>query len=372
MPSERCVVAVTGADGFIGRNLVVRLGERGHAVHPIVRDTPAAAMRAMVSEAGVVVHLAAANRPADPADFMRVNRDWTAALSSAITESGRRPLVIFASSIKATQDTPYGCSKAASEVVLLDLAAREAARVAIFRLPNVFGKWARPGYNSAVATFCHNIARGLPIRIDDPAAPLDLLHVDDLIDQWLALIDDPPGSSGITEPASVNRTTVGAVAALLRHFAEQRAGGRLLPAAPAFARALYGTFAAALPVEEFSYPLDAQTDARGSFVEMLKDPQYGQISCFTAHPGMTRGGHYHHAKVEKFFVAHGTARFRLRNVLTGERHEIVASADRPTVVETVPGWMHDITNVGEDLLVVLLWANEVFDPARPDTVAAAP
>lgn len=369
MPPDPPVIAVTGADGFIGRNLVVRLGERGRAVRPITRETPAPQMQAAIGGSDVVIHLAGANRPADPADFLRTNRDHTADVARAIAAGGRRPLVVFASSVKAAEDTPYGHSKAAGEAVLRDLAGRGAARAAIWRLPNVFGKWARPHYNSAIATFCHDAARGLPLHVDDPDAPLALLHIDDLLDQWLALIDAPPAQDGIIAPRQVHHTTVGAAAALIRRFAEGRESGEAPPAGDGLARALYATFAAALPVEKFSYPLAAHVDPRGRFTEMLRLAGGGQISCLTANPGATRGGHYHHAKVEKFLVVHGRARFRFRHVVTGERHEIAAAADRPEVVEAVPGWSHDVTNIGDDLLVAMVWASEPFDPARPDTAA---
>ncbi|HEU4962021.1 MAG TPA: NAD-dependent epimerase/dehydratase family protein [Sphingomonas sp.] len=243
MPPERGIVAVTGAAGFIGRNLVVRLAEQGFAVRAITRQTPGEALCDELGEADVVVHLAGANRPADPAEFMRTNRDFTIAVADAIAAGGRRPLVIFASSTKADEDTPYGLSKAAGEAALFGLAARGGARVAVFRLPNVFGRWARPDYNSAVATFCHNCARGLPIRIDDPAAPLDLLHIDDLIDQWLALIEAPPATSGFALPEHVHHTSVGTVAETIGRFASSGAP----PAATALDGALYATFVAALP-----------------------------------------------------------------------------------------------------------------------------
>jgi UDP-2-acetamido-2,6-beta-L-arabino-hexul-4-ose reductase len=374
MPSDgrpdRPIVAVTGANGFIGRNLVVRLGERGFAVRPITRDTTPADMRAALASADIVFHLAGANRPADPADFLRDNRDYAALVADAIAQGGRRPLVIASSSGKATEDSDYGRSKRAGEDEMRGLATRGGATVAIYRLPNIFGKWARPNYNSVIATFCHNIARGQPIRIDDPSTRLVLLHVDDLIDQWLALLDAPPPVSGIVAPRGVHHATVGEIAALIRAFAAGRAKGEVLAVGTGFERALYATFIAALPETAFSYPLTAHTDPRGSFTEMLKTPASGQVSVFSAYPGVTRGGHYHHAKVEKFLVVHGAALFRFRHILSGDTHEIRTRAETPVVVETIPGWTHDVTNIGEGMMVSLVWANEVFDPTRPDTVVS--
>lgn len=368
MKTERPPVAITGADGFIGRNLSVRLGELGYPVLPVSRATPEGEARAALAESRVVFHLAGVNRPADSADFMRGNHDYSAWVAREIAMAAQYPLVIFASSAKAErEDSDYARSKRAGEQALLELA--DGATVSIWRLPNVFGKWARPDYNSAVATFCHNLARGLPIRVDDPATPLTLLHIDDLIEQWLTMIASPPAESGYFEAERSYRTSVGEVVAMVRRFAEGRTAGRVEEVGGGLARALYATFISYLPATDFSYPLAVHVDPRGSFTELVKTPSSGQFSVFTAHPGVTRGGHYHHSKVEKFLVVQGAARFRFRNVLTGAAHEVGTSADKPVVVESIPGWTHDVTNIGEDPLVVLVWASENFDPDRPDTVA---
>ncbi len=368
MPPEPQTVAVTGAAGFIGRNLVVRLRETNLRVLSLTRETPLDEAGQIIAAADVVIHLAGAVRPTDPAEFTRTEA-YAGWICDEIKKSRRRPLVILSSSIRAGDATDYGRSKCAVEAAFLDLSRHEQATVAVYRLPNVFGKWARPNYNSAVATFCHNLARDLAIRIDDPAAPLLLLYVDDLIDQWRALIAEPPSASELVEVDAVHLTTVGEVETLLRGFAAGRSSGRIGAVGSGLERALYATFVAALPAEAFSYPLAPHTDNRGSFTEMLKTPASGQISYFTAHPGVTRGGHYHHSKVEKFLIVHGEALFRFRHILDGDIHEIHASADRPLVVETVPGWTHDVTNVGDGVMVSVIWANEVFDRERPDTVA---
>jgi UDP-2-acetamido-2,6-beta-L-arabino-hexul-4-ose reductase len=367
MKAERPAVAITGANGFIGRNLAVRLGELDYPVLPITRDTPPDDTRRVLGTSDVVFHLAGVNRPDDPADFLRGNRDNTASVVDAIAAGGRHPLLILASTQKAVEDTLYGASKLAGEQVARGLG--EAATVSVWRLPNVFGKWARPNYNSVVATFCHNIARGLAIDVHDRATPLRLLHVDDLIDQWLALIAAPPTVSSVVEPDAVYTSSVGEIADLIAGFAARRSEGEVGDVGTGLTRALYATYMSYLPEATFSYPLVAHRDPRGSFTEMLKTPSSGQTSYFTAHPGVTRGGHYHHAKVEKFLVVHGEARFRFRHILTGAEHEIVTSADEPVVVETIPGWTHDVTNIGDGEMVAIVWANEVFDRDRPDTVA---
>jgi UDP-2-acetamido-2,6-beta-L-arabino-hexul-4-ose reductase len=370
MRSDRPIVAVTGADGFIGRNLIVRLGEAGFEPQPITRATPPEEARYALGAADVVVHLAGAVRPPEPAEFARTC-EYAERTAATIEAGGRRPLVICASSVRAMDDTDYARSKRACEEALLGLGQRGAATTVVYRLPNVFGKWARPNYNSAVATFCHNIARGLPIRIDDPSAPLSLLYIDDLIGQWLALMCAPPAENGFIAPAHVRHTTVGHVADTIASFAAGRKACAVGYVGSGLERALYATFVAALPTDAFSYPLVTHSDQRGGFTEMLKTPASGQVAFFTAHPGVTRGGHYHHSKVEKFLVVRGVALFRFRHILSGETCEVRTCGDAPVVVETIPGWTHDVTNVGEDTLVSLIWANEVFDRERPDTVAMA-
>jgi UDP-2-acetamido-2,6-beta-L-arabino-hexul-4-ose reductase len=367
MRSERRIVAVTGAAGFIGRNLVVRLQELGCDVRRITRASTRREIGDALAAADVVFHLAAAIRPLDPMEFLRTVA-YANDVAAAIARGGRRPLVVLASSRKATLDTGFGRSMLASEEAFRRLGEDGGATVAVFRLPNVFGKWARPNYNSCVATFCHNLARGLPIRIDDPDAPLALLYIEDLIEQWTALMDRPPAESGYHEVEQVHDTTVGELAATLSAFADGRCSGHVENLGSDFRRALYATFVAALPAEAFSYPLVAHTDPRGSFAEVLKSRDGGQVSVFTAEPGVTRGGHYHHSKVEKFLVVHGHARFRFRHILDGETYELMTSAERPVVVETIPGWTHDVTNVGNGVMVSLLWASEIFDRSRPDTV----
>lgn len=371
MKSELRTVAVTGAAGFIGRNLVQRLKEEGFAVHAITRETDPAEMARLIDESDVVFHLAGANRPESIDEFTRSNCDYTRTVADAVAGSPKRPLVIHSSTGKVGEPGDYARSKQEGEAIILALAGSEAANVAVFRLPNVFGKWARPNYNSAVATFCHNLARGLPIRIDKADAPLSLLYIDDLIDQWLALLANPPAESGFIEPSHVHETTVGAVAAQIAGFAQGRTSGYVGPVANGLERALYATYVTYLPLEHFSYALEQHADERGTFAEVLKTEASGQLSYLTAYPGVTRGGHYHHSKVEKFVVVHGRARFRFRNLLSGEQCELETAAERPAAVETIPGWTHDITNIGDDLLVVLVWANEPFDPARPDTIAMA-
>jgi UDP-2-acetamido-2,6-beta-L-arabino-hexul-4-ose reductase len=361
-------IVVTGADGFVGRNLRLRLVELdGFEVRAIGRDADAAAWRTAVEGADLVVHLAGVNRPQDPAEFSG-NADSVRSLAQAMDAAGNPLPVILASSAKAADPSPYGLSKKAAEDALFDYAARTGAPAAIYRLPNIFGKWARPNYNSGVATFCHNVARDLPITVHDRAAPLSLVYVDDVIDAFIAQMDQG-FATGFHEVAPVYDTTVGEVADIIRGFRSDRADNMIANVGTGLLRALYATYVSYLPPAEFSYEIASHRDPRGAFSEMLKTREAGQFSYFTAHPGVTRGGHYHHTKTEKFLIVHGEARFRFRHVVTGETHEVLTSGDKPVVVETVPGWTHDVTNVGEGVMVSLLWANELFDRQRPDTIA---
>jgi UDP-2-acetamido-2,6-beta-L-arabino-hexul-4-ose reductase len=284
-----------------------------------------------------------------------------------LEESGRRIPVAFTSSTQATLDNPYGRSKKAAENALLAYSRSTGATVHIWRLTNVFGKWSRPNYNSAVATFCHNLAQGLPVVINDPQTPLRLVYVDDVVDAFAELLESPP-DGGFHEVRPVYETTVGAVHDIIRGFASSRETLTTDRVGVGLTRALHATYLSFLPPDRFVYDVPVHGDQRGNFVEMLKTPDCGQVSYFTAHPGITRGGHYHHTKTEKFLVVKGTARFAFRHVITNERVEITVDGGSGRIVETVPGWTHDVTNIGTDELVCVLWANEAFDHAKPDTV----
>ncbi|MBW7832188.1 MAG: capsular polysaccharide biosynthesis protein CapF [Simplicispira suum] len=370
-------VLITGADGFVGKNLQLHLAERKDLqVRCFTRSHPVAQLPELLQGVDCVFHLAGVNRPQDPKEFAEGNAGLTQALCQALgamaAATGKRVPVVYTSSTQATHANPYGQSKRAAEDALFALAASHQVPVHVFRLPNVFGKWCKPNYNSAVATFCHNIAQGLPIQVNDPAAPLTLVYVDDVIARFIQLLDGADGAvdaAGFATVAPQYSTTVGALAAQIQAFHGSRATLMTERVGTGLVRALYSTYVSYLPVALFAYPVAQHADPRGVFVEMLRTPDCGQFSYFTAHPGITRGGHYHHSKTEKFLVIKGQARFKFRHMQTGETHELVTRGDKAEIVETVPGWTHDITNIGQDEMVVMLWANEVFDRARPDTFA---
>lgn len=365
-------VLITGAEGFIARNLRQRLGEiGGFEMRMFRRGDDPAALTALVGAVDAVVHLAGVNRPSDTAEFASGNADLTRHLCAALqaTADGRRRVVIYSSSTQVERPGPYGDSKRAAEDALLALPQQAGLTVRILRLPNVFGKWARPNYNSVVATFCHNVARDLPIVVH-PEARLTLVHVDDVVERIRAILLGDFGSQPIGGIEPAYSVTVGELAALIRGFRRSREELEIPEVGVGLVRALYATYVSYLPASRFSYVVPVHSDPRGMFVEMLKTRSSGQFSFFTARPGVTRGGHYHHSKTEKFLVLRGHARFRFRHVVSGETHELETSGERPEVVDTAPGWSHDITNVGDEDIYVMLWANEIFDRARPDTVPA--
>ena len=366
-------ILVTGADGFIAKNLIVRLGELpGFEVLRFSRQTPEEALPGLVAEADAVVHLAGVNRPPSPDDFAVGNTGLTERLCQVAAAGGRAIPLIFSSSTQAVQDNPYGRSKRAAEDALWRHAAATGAAVHVYRLPNVFGKWCRANYNSVVANFCHNIARGLPIRIDNPDAVLSLVYVDDVVDEFIRVLREKPTMAvGALRAVPVTyQLTVGELATQLAAFRDSRASLITERVGSGLGRALYSTYVSYLPPEAFAYEVPMYCDPRGVFMEMLKTKDSGQFSVFTAHPGVTRGGHYHHSKTEKFLVIKGRARFGFRHILSDETCEILVAGNAPQIVETIPGWAHDITNVGDEEMVVLLWANEIFDRARPDTIAS--
>jgi UDP-2-acetamido-2,6-beta-L-arabino-hexul-4-ose reductase len=367
-------ILVTGVHGFIGKNLVVRLNELANiTVSTFVRGDDMARLLQLVAQSDAVVHLAGENRPADEAAFSQVNAGLTSALCGAIQQecatTGRHVPLVLASSTQAERDNPYGRSKLAAEQAVLALAQATGNPCVVFRLPGVFGKWCRPNYNSVVATFCHNLARDLPIQINDPADSVRLVYIDDVVAAMLAALEAPaPGC--VTATVTPEYTiTLGEMAAQIRAFADCRTTLMTERVGIGFVRALYATYVSYLPNEKFSYEVQQHADPRGVFVEMLKTPDSGQFSYFTAHPGITRGGHYHHTKTEKFLVIKGEALFRFRHLLTDELVELRTSGTTPQVVDTIPGWTHDVTNVGDDEMVVMLWANENFERQKPDTVA---
>jgi UDP-2-acetamido-2,6-beta-L-arabino-hexul-4-ose reductase len=363
-------IAITGASGFVATNLRIRFNEQGYNdLRLISHDDDEQVMCEKLSGVDIVFHLAGVNRPEHPTGFQTGNAGFTEQLCNILGTHAPKAAIVYSSSTQAALENPYGLSKKAAEETLIHHGQTCGADVCIFRFTNIFGKWSRPNYNSAVATFCYNVARDLPITIHNPDAPIDLIYIDDAITALFDQIDPATRTTGHVEPEPVYHSTVGDVAQLIQAFRSSRETLETERVGTGLVRALYSTYVAALPPERFSYTVPMYTDPRGTFAEILKTPDCGQFSFFSAHPGVTRGEHYHHSKTEKFVVISGTAEFRFRHIETGEIHSIVTSGSKVEIVETVPGWAHNITNIGDDTMTVMLWANELFDRNRPDTFA---
>ena len=381
-------ILVTGANGFVGKNLTARLetlrdgrdrtrpslqiGE----IYRCTREMSPEALADCCKKADLVVHLAGVNRPKDPEEFAAGNTDFTRTLLETLRKSGNRCPVLLASSIQASltgrfAGSPYGQSKKAAEELILAYSQETGADGLIYRLPNLFGKWCRPNYNSVVATFCHNISRELPITASDPAVELELVYIDDLIDEILdAMEGHPHRSEGAYCRVPVShRVTLGEIVRLLHSFHDQPRT-LLLPEIPegSFEKKLYSTYLSYLPPEKIAFPLKMNVDERGSFTELLKTASCGQVSVNISKPGITKGQHWHNSKWEFFMVVAGHGLIQERRIGSDEKIEFEVSGDQIQAVHMLPGYTHNIINLSEtESLVTVMWANELFDPSRPDT-----
>jgi len=362
-------VLVTGRNGFIGKNLIVRLNELSVQVATYTRENSIQDLEELIKNTDYVVHLAGENRPDDEKDFDVNNAGLTRSICDAVRSSGKNISIILASSVQADLDNAYGKSKLDAEVAVKALEIDIGCPVYVYRLPGVFGKWCMPNYNSVVATFCHNISHDLPIQVNDPSFELSLVYIDDVVEEFVKVIQGKRsgGKALIVHPEY--KIKLGDLAEQIRIFRESRDSLITEKVGSGLVRKLYAAYLSYFSPEQFVYSIPSYADERGIFAEMLKTKDSGQFSFFTSKPGMTRGGHYHHSKTEKFLVIKGKARFGFRHVISDERHEITTSGNKLKIVETAPGWSHDITNVGSEEMVVMLWASEIFDPDNPDTTA---
>jgi UDP-2-acetamido-2,6-beta-L-arabino-hexul-4-ose reductase len=374
-------IVVTGAKGFIGRNLITWLN-RQHGCRLFQydpRNTDGDRCQAL-AEADLVYHLAGVNRPQAEREFQTGNVDFTSLVCDELLRLGRRVPVVLSSSTQAALDNPYGVSKRKAEDVVSRYAQQGGARAVIYRLHNVFGKWCRPNYNSVVATFCYNTAHDLPVTISDPALEVEFVYIDDVVTQLLTELprekataaQDGTSDRQVAAYRQVTPTykvTLGQLAELIRSFRQCRQSLRVPDCSDEFVRKLYGTYLSYLEPSDFAYDLEQKRDARGSLAEFIKSAQAGQIFLSRTVPGITRGNHYHHTKAEKFLVVEGEAVVRFRHIEDGHIIEYPVSGRDFRVVDIPPGYTHSIENVGTGELVTLFWACEVFDIAKPDTNA---
>jgi UDP-2-acetamido-2,6-beta-L-arabino-hexul-4-ose reductase len=365
-------VLVTGAAGFIGRSLVPVLEARpGLEVTGVDVDSPPADWDRALAGCDAVIHLAGVNRPASEADFETGNVGALTGLLDGLERLGRRPLVVLASSAQAALDNPYGRSKKRAEEALLRFAERTGAPVRFFRLPGVFGKWGRPDYNSVVATFCHRIARDLPIEISDPTREIEIVHLDDVTAAMAALLAAPAAPAAPRVDAGpVFRITLGRLAEMLRAFRAVRTTLVMPDLSDPLTLRLFSTYQSYLPPDGLAYDLVRHDDARGSLAEIFKSAGFGQVFVSRTRPGIVRGNHAHDRKTEKFVVLEGDAVIRFRHLGSGETVEVPVQGRDFRVVDIPPGWAHSIENAGPAEMIVLFWSSELFDPARPDTLPA--
>ncbi|GBF41362.1 NAD dependent epimerase/dehydratase family protein [Leptospira ellinghausenii] len=363
-------ILITGADGFIATNLRIHISQnKNHELFLHTKNTTESELFHFLKTADFIFHLAGVNRPLSESEFFIGNSDLTKKIVTHLESLNKKTPIVFSSSIQALLTNSYGISKKQAEDCILDFGKKTGALTFIYRLPNVFGKFSKPNYNSVVATFCHNIARSLPIVVNDREKELNLCYIDDLVSSFLETLDGK-NLSGYIDVTPVYTITLGELADLITGFRDNREKLLIENVGQGFIRAIYSTYISFLPITSCNYTLPKYEDPRGSFVEMLKTKEAGQFSFFSALPGVTRGRHYHHTKTEKFLIIRGKALFRFQHLITKEYYELVVTDENPTIVDTIPGWTHDITNIGENDLIVMLWANEVFNRELPDTIAA--
>ena len=364
-------ILITGAKGFVGKNLVVELRNQGFEdLMEFDVDTDPNQLDKYARECDFVFHLAGVNRPENPADFMAGNFGFTSQLLDALKKHHSKAPVLITSSIQAAQNNPYGESKKAGEDLLFDYSKETGSKVYVYRLPNVFGKWCRPNYNSAVATFCNNIAHNLPIQVNDPNVILNLVYVDDVINSFIAKlkVESPLDLSNRFEEVSpVYTKPLGEIVSLLNQFKDSRLTLQLPDMGDAFVKKLYSTYLSYLPESDFSYPLKMNVDQRGSFTEFLKTSERGQVSVNISKPHITKGNHWHHTKNEKFLVVSGKGVIRFRKIDSEDIIEYLVSGEKLEVVDIPVGYTHNIENLGDTDMITIMWVNEVLDKEKPDT-----
>lgn len=375
-------ILITGAGGFVGKNLVCALEnirdgkDRTHPeleigkVFRCTRQTTEAQLKEYCADADFVFHLAGVNRPKEQSEFMEGNRDFTGTLLGLLELAGNTCPVMISSSTQAALDNPYGESKRAGEQLMRDYGKKTGAKTLIYRFPNVFGKWCRPNYNSAVATFCHNRANDLPIQVNDRNTRLTLVYIDDVVQELLSALGGKEHHDGDFCCVPVTHSvTLGEIVDLIETFRSQP-DTLVMPEIPngSFAKKLYSTYLSYLPKEKVAFPLKMNADQRGSFTELLKTANNGQFSVNISRPGITKGQHWHHTKWEFFIVVAGRALIQERKIGTDEIIEFEVSGEQIQAVHMLPGYTHNIINLSEtENLVTLMWANELFDPQHPDT-----
>ena len=372
-------ILVTGAYGFLGKNLIAELKNRGYDDLCLWhRGTSVEELEEAARSCNFVFHLAGVNRPDKTEEFIKGNVEFTSELLTLLKKYQNKAPILFASSKQAIQENAYGKSKLVAEELLLDYGQENEVTTYVYRLSNVFGKWCRPNYNSVVATFCYNIANHLPVAIHNSDSELALIYVDDIIEEWLHLLQGKEvrvAQDGRFYIHTIHLIKLGQLANIIQSFQESRKNLKVPEMTDRLTKKLYSTYLTYLPENHFSYPLKMNVDDRGSFTEMLKAESFGQVSVNISKPGITKGNHWHHTKTEKFLVVSGQGIIRFRKVepmytITKSVEEVIeyqVSGDKLEVVDIPPGYTHNIENMGDTDMVTLMWANESYNPEKPDT-----
>lgn len=362
-------ILVTGSKGFMGKNLIAELRNQNYTdVLEYNRETDHLLLDSFTKDCDFVFHLAGINRPKNVEEYMEGNFGFSSELLSSLKKNCNKCTVMISSSIQAAMDNIYGRSKKAAEDLLLSYSRETGVKVLVYRFPNVFGKWCKPDYNSAVATFCHNIARGKSIHVNDPNTNMKLAYIDDVVQELINALKGNENKNGeFCEVPVTYDVKLGDVAELIMSFKETRKTLSIPNMSDPFEKKLYSTYISYLPQDQFSYPLKMNSDHRGSFTEIIRTNDRGQFSVNITKPGITKGNHYHHTKCEKFIVISGSGLIRFRKIDSEEIIDYYVSGDKMEAVDIPPGYTHNIINVGDTDLVTIMWANEIFNQEKPDT-----
>ncbi|MDN7244687.1 capsular polysaccharide biosynthesis protein CapF [Planococcus shenhongbingii] len=363
-------ILITGASGFVGKNLVAELRKQGYTdLFLFNRSSSLDELDDFTKQCEFVFHLAGVNRPEKEEEFMEGNYNLTSKLLELLKKNDNTSPILITSSIQAEKENAYGKSKKAGEELLFNYSHETRSEVLVYRLPNLFGKWSKPNYNTVVATYCYNIARDIEIQINNPEAELNLSYIDDVLEEFIkALKGMPTKVDAFCEVPVTHSIKLGDLADIIKGFKDSRKTLDVPNMGDALTKKLYSTYLSFLPEDDFSYDLKMNVDNRGSFTEFLRSPDRGQVSVNISKPGITKGNHWHHTKNEKFLVVSGDGLIRFRNIESSEIIEYRVSGEKLQVVDIPTGYTHSIVNIGETDLVTIMWVNESFDPNKPDTI----